>query len=384
MTTNSKDNLGLLALGIKAGIGFILNLIIWKKFNAEDFVTWSILYYLGIFTSLSDFGIGQYLVRENFRKLNISLIKNGFALISLIVIFLFFLVYLFTTFYFNEHQFFIIIITGIFLARMLYVPFSAIMVAKSDFYLKKIIEAASLLIGGILLLISFYNLNKLEDLIIAFNIGITLTSLATIIFIARKYDITNDFIAVEIQWIKLKEILIESFNFFKNNLSNAFVYSLLVPFISLFDIPHKDKFIAYFTFLFILIYQIIEVYFRHRQSKILSNELDNYKVIILTLFLMITTISGLSVLNIIPFVLNQTWVYIFLLILFAELFVLRRSIFLQLSEAGDIPLGRTIFIRLGWFILIYLSNVEDLTHFSLLILLQSVSIIIYLNKTKWI
>lgn len=383
LITRNKDNLGVLALGFKAGIGFILNLVIWKKFNSNDFITWSILYYLGIFTSLSDFGIGQYLVKENYYKLNIQQIKNSLALICIIVTSLFLTTYLTAVFCFHEYLFFIVAITGILLFRILFVPFSAVIVAKSDFYLKKIIEAVALLIGGILLFIFYYIGKKVETLILAYNLGVTLTTIGSIIIVTKKYEISNKLLSAKIQWDKLKGILIKSFNFFKNNLSNAFVYSLLIPFISIFDIPLRDKFIAYFTFLFVIIYQITELYFRHRQKEILLNKINNIRFLALTLFLIIIMVIGLQVFNIVSFSINQFWVYLFLLILYVELIILKRTIFLQFSEGGDIILGKTIFIRLGWFIFIYLIKVENLAYFSLLISLQSLSVLFYLNKPRW-
>ncbi len=268
-----------LAFVVKALSLLGMSVILVESVSTKEFALWSLLVSVSLFFTLSDLGVGQYLLRQlvayrKDTKLEGELIKSVAAsnILLMVVVLLFIVVGFFGLRYMprlgdvNGYE------LGLFVAlvsvRSLLIPYFAQLSANEWFYIRKNIEAFSSLLA-LLVVWWLIGLNtSVVEMIIVYQLVITVSGVLAPIFC--HYKGAPSLVVFRAGSERINSVFSESFPYFINNLSllitrGGFVF--LVGF--LVGDAELAEIAVYYAVFFQVFYQVFDMVIRIIQPKIL-------------------------------------------------------------------------------------------------------------------
>lgn len=291
---------------LKAVFAFVLTTFLANNLSTSEFASWSVLISLSLFFTLSDFGIGQYILRYVVElKSNIDVVRlevvlaNALFLLTLILVafyFIFFVslfgeLYLWGVDFWVVNLFFISV-----LLRSLATPFLSLLSAFEYFHLRKIIEALTYFFALISLVLLFELGYSLEYLLLMYATVFLIFAIVPVLVVIRlgllqrvlKIDMLSSIIYLPM----LKRAL----PYFVNNLSLLATRGGMIFFAGILLTDADVAALAiYFAIFYQVIFQFFDIIIRTIQPKILT-DVKAYKKTEFYLYFMVAIFMVLSLL----------------------------------------------------------------------------------------
>lgn len=257
---------------IKGLCAFSIGVLVAKGFSHESFALWTIVFSIGMLVSVSDFGIGQYIITKNLSlnlghssktKYTVAATQIIFCIVAFMISALSFISIYNSDSYDLKFDLILIIIL-----RLLAIPYGAYIQSKGLYYERKLYEAMSYVIIALF----FYLCNYKDDpnyTILIVNFIMTVM-LLPIIYRAYHIGFPRDICCLLSKKIYIN-VIKNSFPYFLNNSAGLIIYGGFIFFISTFM---DEKNVAYFGFLhtiiFMYVYQLYDVVFKTFQHKMVE------------------------------------------------------------------------------------------------------------------
>ncbi|GIC36258.1 hypothetical protein FXF09_02475 [Vibrio cholerae] len=301
-----------LSFAIKAIAALSMSVLLANSLSISDFALWSLLISISLYFTLSDMGIGQYLLRTMVAyrsgELESATMNARIGAANTVLIFVVFVFFVFGGALLISSERFepvgvvnLVSFMLLVLARSLLIPYLAQLSAYEKFHIRKNIEAIGATLSLVVVWMSIKNEISLIELINLYQLTILLSSFSVIIFCSR-YGFPNLAI-VSNNFIEIKSAFRSSFPYFVNNLSLLITRGGMVFLVGLIVADNEITQLAVFYALFFqVIYQFFDILIRTIQPKILTdNEIYKKSLLfmyfILILFVVASSIFGLSFLS---------------------------------------------------------------------------------------
>ncbi|EMK3510404.1 TPA: hypothetical protein NKP43_001971 [Vibrio parahaemolyticus] len=300
-----------LSFAIKAIAALSMSVLLANSLSINDFALWSLLISISLYFTLSDMGIGQYLLRTMVAyrsgELESATMNARIGAANTVLAFVVFVFFVFGGVLLISSERFepigvvnLVFFMLLVLARSLLIPYLAQLSAYEKFHIRKNIEAIGATLSLVVVWMSIKNELSLIELINLYQLTILLSSFSVIIFCSR-YGFPNLAI-VSNNFIEIKSAFRASFPYFVNNLSLLITRGGMVFLVGLIVADNEITQLAVFYALFFqVIYQFFDILIRTIQPKILTdNEIYKKSLLfmyfILILFVVASSIFGPSVL----------------------------------------------------------------------------------------
>lgn len=341
-----------ISFGAKGVFSLILSFLVINNFSVDMFALWSVFFSLAMLLSISDLGIGQYIVTkiidndgsykpDRLLSMTTQVIISIFILGSILLT-------LFHDYILQEDavSFTLLIIV---LARILAIPYGAFIQAKGLYHERKLIEAMTYLFA--LIYVYFAIEYHVESQEIIFTVNLIL-SVFLLLLIVRAKSLHFPSLTWEMYPLKdYQTVLSRSFPYFANNCSGLIIYGGFIYILSHIVSNEVLAMVSIFhTILFMNLYQCFELIYRTLQVNIKEDEF--FIRIVIATILMIGIIVlfflffGKQILSLI--FLNYDFVLIDLVAFSGYLAV--EILFLLFTSKAQIHLNNALIIRNAAFI----------------------------------
>lgn len=285
-----------LSFAVKAIAALMMSVLLANTLSISDFALWSLLISISLYFTLSDMGVGQYLLRTmvayrngelEFSTMNTRIGAANTVLVLVISVFFVFGAVLLLS---NERfepigiinlTLFILLV----LSRSILIPYLAQLSAYEKFHIRKNIEAVGATVALFVVWISAKNELSLIKMINLYQFVILLSSFTAIIICCR-YRLPK-IAMVSFDYIEVKLAFKSSLPYFVNNLSLLVTRGgmlFLVGFV-VADNEITQLAVLYAIF-FQVFYQFFDILIRTIQPKILTDD-DIYKKVLLFMYIML-------------------------------------------------------------------------------------------------
>jgi hypothetical protein len=380
---------------VKGICALVVSYMVASSFAVEEFALWSVIFSLGMLLSVSDLGIGQYIVttylssyknKEEFEQEVITSLQLIFAIFIIISVGMLASKGLLLNQYELTAQLIMVV-----LFRLLIIPFGAYMQALGYYYERKLIEAL-----GYCVLV-FYVYVSIEGVahynIIMYSNVILTCSLLLVVFRAYMLGFPKRIFKLQLKR-KYINVLKSSFPYFLNNSAGLLIYG---GFIFILSVMLSSAVLAKVSLLhsiiFLNLYQCYELIFRTTQTKLTEKKfyinLGYFSLGSLVLFVVVFSLFGGEVIrNIFPlYSFNIADMFVFSLFCVSEvLFLLllsRAQVDSTLSRAVAITaLYKTVFFIIGFLLIKYLMMDTFIAVYVTLLVVSVMSTVFILSTMR--
>lgn len=291
---------------LKAVFAFVLTTFLANNLSTSEFASWSVLISLSLFFTLSDFGIGQYILRYVVElKSNVDVVRlevviaNALFLLTIILVafyFIFFVSlfgeqYLWGVDFWVVNLFFISV-----LLRSLATPFLSLLSAFEYFHLRKIIEALTYFFALISLVLLF-ELGYGLDYLLLMYATVFLVFAILPVFVVIRLGVLQQVLKIDmLSNVIFLPMLKGAFPYFVNNLSLLVTRGGMIFFAGMLLMDRDVAALAiYFAIFYQVIFQFFDIVIRTIQPKILTDG-KVYKQMEFYLYLMVIAFMVLGLL----------------------------------------------------------------------------------------
>lgn len=369
---------------VKGICALAVSYMVASSFTVEDFALWSVIFSLGMLLSISDLGIGQYIVtsylssyrsKEEFEQDVVTSLQLIFSIFIVVCAGMLASKELLLNQYELTAQLIIVV-----LARLLIIPFGAYMQALGYYFERKLIEAFGYFVLVCYVYVSIEGATHYNIIVYA-NVILT-CSLFFVIFRAYMLGFPKGIFKIQ---RKKKYIIVlkSSFPYFLNNSAGLLIYGGFIFILSLMlSSAVLAKVSLLHSIIFLNLYQCYELIFRTAQTKLTEKKfytnLAYFSLGTLSVFIVgFTTLGGVVISDYFPlysFDTNDMLVFSFFCVseIVFLLILSKAQIDSELSRTVAITaLYKTVFFIIG-FMLIKLLVLDAFFSVYLTLLIASV------------
>lgn len=273
MNSKSKVTLNFGAFLLKGCSALYINILVANYLDVSTFAEWSIFFSITMLLSVSDLGIGQYVLTTfSSSKLSTHEKSEQFnqSLFMLLVVSLFLMALSsFGLLWFRKLSGYYLLLFFSLFIRVPITPYAAYLQSKDKLHEKKIVEAFSYIL--VLLVISFLvdRKVKFEMILLVFNCAITFCQ--GLIILRAKYWSCPMLNASK--FIFNRQVLKNSAPYLANNSSNLIIYAGFITFSSLLlNVKQLAILSILHATLFSYGYQIYDLFFRIAQLRFIERQ----------------------------------------------------------------------------------------------------------------
>lgn len=272
---------------VKAAFAFMLTAYVANALVSEEFAIWSVLLSLGLYFSLSDFGVGQYLLRRfvELKDGHASSIKDligqSLGLFLPVSIFLVMVFYLICAQIDRLAQLDGLVLFGflvLIISRGVMIPFAALLSAFELFHVRKVCESYSYVLAAVLVFLAISVFDSYQLALLLYAMALLLGSVGYF-FASRKYLGVSYIRGVN--WRDLVScgwLIGQSRAYFVNNLSLLVTRGGLV---FLLGFVLNDNQVAevsiYYAIFYQLVFQVFDMALRTYQPRFLRDGCPVYR-----------------------------------------------------------------------------------------------------------
>jgi hypothetical protein len=282
---------------LKAVFAFALTTFLANNLSTSEFASWSVLISLSLFFTLSDFGIGQYILRyvvELKSKVDVvwadGVIANALFLLALILVFfycVFFVLSLDKTYLWGVEFWVVNLFFISVLLRSLAIPFLSLLSAFEYFHIRKIIEALTYFFALVMVVFLFEFGYGLQRLLLMYAAVFLVFSIVPIFIVLRLGLLQRAFSFDAVSNIIVIPMLKGSVPYFVNNLSLLVTRGGMIFFAGMLLLDIEVAALAiYFAIFYQVVFQFFDIIIRCVERKMLTDR-SMYKRMEFYLYLMI-------------------------------------------------------------------------------------------------
>ena len=287
-----------LSLAGKAGCAFAIQYLLVNRLDVSAFAAWATVLSLGVLISVSDLGIGQYVMTSLIGRLDdeafvAEILGNSIVVAMLLTAGAGILMYALLP------QFGAVVgwlLAYVVAARIVFIPFSAHLLAAGRYHERKFVEFISYAASALLVAGALARELDLVFILLAFNFAL---SASGILIALRSAQLRGPTAFGPLRWARCREIMVGALPYFLHNAAGLLYYGGFIWIVSFaLDAQQLAKLSVLHTLLFGNCYQAAEVLIKTRQIELV--ERVHFSRMELLLFLFCAAAGLLFVLGGVP------------------------------------------------------------------------------------
>ncbi len=268
----------LLAFGAKGLLALAITYWLANALSVEDFALWATVFSLGMILSVADFGVGQLVLttfheRPRSGSENVRLLTNAVAGMALLSggLFVVGCVAIASGQWLGGVRWSYVVMLLI-VARLVFIPYGAVLSAHERYHERRVIEAASYALGAVFIWWSTRTGASVALMLLGMNACLTLGSLVTA-GRAAQLGLARVTPAL-VTGPDTREVFRESLPYFVNNVSGLAIYGGFIAISSMLLAPAQTaKLSLLHSLVFMHLFQVFELIFRTSQTRLRDERL---------------------------------------------------------------------------------------------------------------